>query len=688
MEHYYIDCNIYQSSRAVFAKLYKDALATVASQLPTPATPTRTAASSSALSATSSASQASSLLSSLPPLPNSGPVAPDIARVLALPHAKGNDAYSAMIAAEAAHITSSSSSSSSSSSTSSSQSTSTHARPFVLVIDNPQRLVDVDEYVLPALARLGELSGRPSSIILITSGLWPAAACALDVDEVVRVHFAAYSEAALVDILANDIVQSNPVVPLSTRCQRVLRAARRIMEQMQASSSSSSSSSSSVSTSASLSLSNVYLSDIAAPEATRGLISFVVASSFHVCRDILELRITLRSLLPSFVHAFIYHVYRLLVNQLKDSYEQLKDQGQQQQQCDIDAVATKSTTTSSSPSASASHIRLPWSASLPAPVLVSMRQACKQAIASIYYHESPVDALGAPHYLDLVEEGEDAISIDDSVLRHDEAEEKRKQSLSTSLSAPSTPSKTQRAAMQTQTPTQSQSQQQSESLALGRLNLPPLMKGLVIAAALASYCNPKDDVRLFSAEGAKRARRASTRAPAGASRVSVLANALLGPKPFPLERLLAIFHAIGSQGFGGTEKNSYSQWGEGSSTPLSSRHFSSLSSSTFSTSSHSTGSDAPSLREFGIGPALPFGPVSRIDAVHDHDAGPGISYDTLLNKVSSIVELGLVAYSQANKRLDPLDSSTRLVCNVPLDEVRALAEKCSIDIDLYLSGGG
>ena len=70
---------------------------------------------------------------------------------------------------------------------------------------------------------------------------------------------------------------------------------------------------------------------------------------------------------------------------------------------------------------------------------------------------------------------------------------------------------------------------------------------LLISAYLSSYSPPRYDVTLFSKSSlSKRRKRGGGTAltPHRASKHRKISRQLLGPQPFPLERLLAIFHAI------------------------------------------------------------------------------------------------------------------------------------------------
>ena len=77
--------------------------------------------------------------------------------------------------------------------------------------------------------------------------------------------------------------------------------------------------------------------------------------------------------------------------------------------------------------------------------------------------------------------------------------------------------------------------------------LPYYPAHLLVASYLASHNPPKHDITLFSKSSlSKRRKRGGGTAliPHRASKHRKISRKLLGPQPFPLERLFAIFHAI------------------------------------------------------------------------------------------------------------------------------------------------
>lgn len=75
--------------------------------------------------------------------------------------------------------------------------------------------------------------------------------------------------------------------------------------------------------------------------------------------------------------------------------------------------------------------------------------------------------------------------------------------------------------------------------------LPYYPTHLLISAYLASHTPPRLDIPLFSQTSlSKRRKRGGGTALGRPSKHRKISRKLLGPQPFPLERLLAIFHAI------------------------------------------------------------------------------------------------------------------------------------------------
>lgn len=81
----------------------------------------------------------------------------------------------------------------------------------------------------------------------------------------------------------------------------------------------------------------------------------------------------------------------------------------------------------------------------------------------------------------------------------------------------------------------------SKSVISSRMELPRLTKYLVIASYLASYNPPRLDARFFTrgGEGREKVGRKG-----GVLNGSKARQQLIGPKIFPLERMLAIFYSI------------------------------------------------------------------------------------------------------------------------------------------------
>ena len=77
----------------------------------------------------------------------------------------------------------------------------------------------------------------------------------------------------------------------------------------------------------------------------------------------------------------------------------------------------------------------------------------------------------------------------------------------------------------------------------GELELPYLSKYLLISAYLASYNPASTDVRVFAKRATAGKRRRKQRGPRKKTAAKVPQH-LLGPKAFPLDRLLAIFYSI------------------------------------------------------------------------------------------------------------------------------------------------
>lgn len=78
-------------------------------------------------------------------------------------------------------------------------------------------------------------------------------------------------------------------------------------------------------------------------------------------------------------------------------------------------------------------------------------------------------------------------------------------------------------------------------------NLPYYPSYLLLASYLASYNHPKYDITLFSKSSLSKRRKRGGGTALTSHRVSKhhrVSRKLLGPQPFPLERLFAIFHAI------------------------------------------------------------------------------------------------------------------------------------------------
>lgn len=86
----------------------------------------------------------------------------------------------------------------------------------------------------------------------------------------------------------------------------------------------------------------------------------------------------------------------------------------------------------------------------------------------------------------------------------------------------------------------------TEAAAAKRHDLPYYSKLLLIAAYLASYNPARQDATYFmkSATDRKKKRQQRKSTAAGEAKNRKIARRLLGPQTFPLERLLAIFHAI------------------------------------------------------------------------------------------------------------------------------------------------
>ena len=78
-------------------------------------------------------------------------------------------------------------------------------------------------------------------------------------------------------------------------------------------------------------------------------------------------------------------------------------------------------------------------------------------------------------------------------------------------------------------------------------NLPYYPSHLLLASYLTSYNPPKYDITLFSKSSLSKRRKRGGGTALTSHRVSKhrrVSRKILGPQPFPLERLLAIFHAI------------------------------------------------------------------------------------------------------------------------------------------------
>lgn len=73
-----------------------------------------------------------------------------------------------------------------------------------------------------------------------------------------------------------------------------------------------------------------------------------------------------------------------------------------------------------------------------------------------------------------------------------------------------------------------------------KIDLPYYSKYLLIAAYLASYISSKDDRLLFCRRALKKRKKSKVKPRTSNNEV----NLLTGPKPFPLNRLLAIYFSI------------------------------------------------------------------------------------------------------------------------------------------------
>ena len=91
--------------------------------------------------------------------------------------------------------------------------------------------------------------------------------------------------------------------------------------------------------------------------------------------------------------------------------------------------------------------------------------------------------------------------------------------------------------------------------------LPYIPTLLLTAAYLASTTLPKHDITLFSrsSERRQRRRRAGTSASAANAKRKI-PRRLLGPQPFVLERMLAIFHSLTDGNIKGGSAEIYSQF--------------------------------------------------------------------------------------------------------------------------------
>ncbi|OCF40367.1 origin recognition complex subunit 5 [Kwoniella heveanensis CBS 569] len=80
------------------------------------------------------------------------------------------------------------------------------------------------------------------------------------------------------------------------------------------------------------------------------------------------------------------------------------------------------------------------------------------------------------------------------------------------------------------------------------IELPTLAKYLLVAAYAASYNPAKSDIRLFGRgtgpDGKRKKGGGTRRAGYGRTRVGKVPQRLLGPKPFPIDRLLALFSSL------------------------------------------------------------------------------------------------------------------------------------------------
>jgi len=522
--------------------------------------------------------------------------------------------------------------------------------PFAVVVDNAPRLAAVcnDISVYANLAKLCELANRPVPIILITTGIWPDVEVVLKGSTVLQVHFPAYKEHEIERILFHRLAMSNPDfidllvsnLGLSTGMAQDVQLALQWFvgghsadveqqREVECKDPNLLDTKPTNVTGRPVGPSVLRILDILSRPVLRIFCAYVVGVLYHSTRDLLEMTHSAKALTA----ILGLHILSHCISQSTGA------SGASSGTSDFDQSGTLAT--------------LPLT-SLPRTVLAELRPSSRSAVKGAMFHEIPLPPPKCLH--DVI------LPFVQTQIKSGTSVSNETASCSASLSIANTRA-------DSMTSAQNDFAQSNAMISVSSLpsllELPQVAKYLIFAAALAAYSRSKDDTRLFANEGGRRNRRKTLAAAALQNDQGIAAGAplpatLAAGQSFTIERLLNIFAAISDSGV----QELFDDRPRKEKTLLES---------------------APiSLHDIGIPPSLPFGlgtPLYTADSKLDGPAG--LPYDALLSKIGLLVSAGALAWASARSRDDPLNDA-RILCTVPLDDVRKLAAATGFNIDVYL----
>ncbi|KAK6910049.1 hypothetical protein I203_104078 [Kwoniella mangroviensis CBS 8507] len=198
------------------------------------------------------------------------------------------------------------------------------------------------------------------------------------------------------------------------------------------------------------------------------------------------------------------------------------------------------------------------------------------------------------------------------------------------------------------------------------MDLSTVEKFLLVAGYTGSYNPPKSDIRLFGrtagVEGKRKKGGVMRRAGYGRVRVGKVPQRLLGPKPFPIDRLLALFSSLYAEHAERPEDLQASLGGE-------------------SSSSGEEGDDwLPSVAEQS----------AKVERKRKRDNEREKRWDDSVEELSMSVKLwGLIPQLESQgllKRISPIDRLDNIMirCEINYDTAKNLAKDLKFNLDEYL----